>query len=190
MPKTILWLDFETTGLHPADDILEVAAILTDNDLIELGRFHRVIRPEALDILQLDPIVSEMHTKNGLIGEVVALDLCYENTLRGVGGDLAAWLRNKHGLGRGDVRLAGAGVSHFDHDLIKRNLRQVAGLFHYATIDVSVIRRFIEDVVGDTSLLPTLPDGNHRAMTDVENALAEAMHYRSLLDTIARSVKA
>ena len=55
----LLWLDLEMTGLDPAHDtILEIASLITDNDLnlIEMG--------PALVIHQSDEIQSQLIYKN------------------------------------------------------------------------------------------------------------------------------
>lgn len=48
-PDLILWIDTETTGLDPAtDDLLEIAVVVTRNDLTEIGAFDIVIAPRVL----------------------------------------------------------------------------------------------------------------------------------------------
>lgn len=57
----LLWLDLETTGLDPMKEhVLEVAAVLTRDNLVEVAAFESVIAPEfdlALLIEAVDPYV-------------------------------------------------------------------------------------------------------------------------------------
>ena len=90
----LVWCDLETTGLSAADEhVLEVAAVVTTDDLTEVARFERVVyHPEADAIVKwakaleklgpeyspsgksggaptgclIDPYVVKMHLDNGL----------------------------------------------------------------------------------------------------------------------------
>src|SRR5262245_32222187 len=83
----LVWMDLEMTGLDPAADvILEIATIVTDDDLAVVadGPDLVVHEPdEALD--RMDPFVVDMHTKSKLIDAVrsstVTLDEAGARTL-------------------------------------------------------------------------------------------------------------
>ena len=64
----LVFLDLETTGLDPTKDkILEVAVIVTDDALAELGHFHQVTDEASRMCLDdLHPVVQRMHCDNGL----------------------------------------------------------------------------------------------------------------------------
>lgn len=70
----IAWTDVETTGLDETKgDLLEIAIVVTDDQLNEVASASTVIRPPvSLDatIAKMDPYVKDMHTKNGLIDEL------------------------------------------------------------------------------------------------------------------------
>lgn len=70
----ITWGDCETTGLEDTDHLLEVALVVTDDDLAEVGATSVVVSPVGVTIDQLipkmDPKVVKMHTDNGLFEEV------------------------------------------------------------------------------------------------------------------------
>lgn len=67
----LLWLDIETTGLDPhLDAILEIGAILTDIDLKEISRFHAIYSLPLFIRKKMDPYVTEMHVRNGLLDEI------------------------------------------------------------------------------------------------------------------------
>jgi len=66
---TLAFTDLETTGLDTAsDDVLEVGCIVTDDRLIEIARYHAVVRAER-EFYNLPEIVRDMHTKSGLWAE-------------------------------------------------------------------------------------------------------------------------
>lgn len=74
----IVWTDVETTGLSPEKDLLlEVALVVTDDDLSELASTSVVVRPEGflIDEVPMDSKVCEMHTRNELLDEIRALAL-------------------------------------------------------------------------------------------------------------------
>ena len=68
----IVWIDCEMTGLSlDADALIEVAALVTDYELNQLGDgVDIVIRPPAAALAQMDPFVRDMHTTAGLLAEL------------------------------------------------------------------------------------------------------------------------
>jgi oligoribonuclease (3'-5' exoribonuclease) len=75
----IAWTDVESTGLEPkTDHLLEVAIVITDDELNEIAHASVVVQPVGvLDVekLDLDPEVRKMHTDNHLFEEVKATPL-------------------------------------------------------------------------------------------------------------------
>ncbi|MDN5659091.1 exonuclease domain-containing protein, partial [Brevibacterium sandarakinum] len=73
-PDLIVWIDTETTGLNPDHDrLLEIAVVVTRNDLTEVGSFDIVIAPdEGVDatVDLMGSFVRDMHTSNGLIQDL------------------------------------------------------------------------------------------------------------------------
>lgn len=173
--QPILWLDLETTGLDVNHDrILEVAAVLTNGDLKVIESYHAVLKwpKETLEQLITEPEVWEMHSRNGLI------DACVEAsaTLPDVSGDLLRFLDD---YVDGQVILAGSGVAHFDLLWLREWLPRVAERLAYYTLDIGIVRRFLQIVVG----LPEedRPQVPHRALDDVLLHIEEARAYRDRL---------
>jgi oligoribonuclease len=66
----LVWIDLEMTGLDPTrDEIVEIAAIVTDAELTELDAgISLVVCPPDLSILAgMDDVVVRMHTESGLL---------------------------------------------------------------------------------------------------------------------------
>jgi oligoribonuclease len=73
----IVWGDIESTGLNPKKDhLLEVALVVTDDDLREIASASTIMQPVGIkiDSVEMDPVVREMHTKNGLLDEIRAME--------------------------------------------------------------------------------------------------------------------
>lgn len=68
----LIWLDLETTGLDPKKErILEVGVRITNEQLNVLASFSEVLSCPREVLLDMDPFVWGMHTKNGLLPEVL-----------------------------------------------------------------------------------------------------------------------
>ena len=65
----IVWIDCEMTGLSlERDALIEVAALVTDFELNQLGDgVDLVIAPPAEALEQMDDFVRGMHTSSGLL---------------------------------------------------------------------------------------------------------------------------
>lgn len=160
MSDRLLWLDFEATGLkyRTRDSVLEVAWTVTDMDLNQLTgirqRFVRWLPPasgQRITALPNEPawetsefgpadVVREMHETSGLADEWTR---AIYSAPGDVGQAIADDLARAHTGDDDKVYLAGAGVSHFDQDLLGLHVPEFArmddgGRLHYRTFDVSV----------------------------------------------------
>lgn len=181
-----LWIDLETLGLNATDPIVEVGAILVENVLPfkEVARYHAVVKPASpywKD--ETGDYVTTMHQKTGLWDEIDS-----GKAIEDVEFDLIQLVDQWAGVEQ--VYLAGSGVSHFDHSVLKTQMSELAGRFRYATFDVGVLRRMFEAVgrkdITTASYGATFTAGKqaHRALDDIEDHLNEWRTYAPLLALI------
>ncbi len=178
--NTFLWLDFETTGLDfELDDIIEVGCILTDRSLRPISSFQSLVYPRqsALARASSNKVVHDMHEKTGLLREIQDFVSVYGELkdLSYVERQLLSWLDSQP-VDTSVMFLCGSGVSHFDHWLIKDRMPTLAARLRYATIDVSVVTRFLDSFVGPDreKLTPGDVYQEHRALYDSQRALESA----------------
>lgn len=166
----LAWIDLETTGLNPARDVvLEVACIVTDDQLNEVARFQRVLWT-PLEYQHLTPFIQEMHTANGLWAEVKGPE---SHERWAVENELVTFLEH---FAQG-AQLAGSTIS-FDREFLRHHFPRVLDVLHYRNLDVStlneVARRFWPELHGSR---PNNPVKAHRAMDDLEESIRVARHY-------------
>lgn len=181
-PALLLWMDLETTGDDPKDDvILEVGAILTDTDLNRLETFDWMVKdPLAKSKLANAPaVVQEMHDLSGLS---LMVNSGYGVSLGAVERDLVAGCRGRLQEGQ-TVVLAGSGVGHFDFPFVKKQMPALAELLAYYVIDVGVLRRSFE-MWGHGDMLIEKGHKPHRALEDAELHLREAQTIKKSLDDL------
>ncbi len=192
----IVWVDIETTGLDPVKHyVLEVAAVITDDKLVEIDRFERVIRyawaermlvkwgaGQNASAYDVDPFVLEMHAKNGL----------WQASADAAAGpgfvdrELAAFITGTVGaIGeKAGPQLGGSTIS-FDRAFLKADLPLTHATLHYRNVDVTTLnelsRRFWSSVY---EARPRNPIAAHRAMADVEESLNVARHYVNALGPV------
>lgn len=198
----IAWTDLETTGLDPMKDhLLEVGIVLTDLDLTMISERSWLVEPPSLDIMSVNPVVRTMHNENGLFRDL--FDAQEERSrahaaypaqvapghlagARSIDYRISDWLRSEIPTETRDaIALGGSGVSHFDSRWIERYLPTFHRGLHRSTLDVGVMRRFIENVVGRPKLVPSATRKlEHRALDDARMHLREARRYRDLLKKV------
>jgi oligoribonuclease len=167
-----LWIDIETTGLDPDTNvILEIAAVVTGEDLIEIESWHRVFSwLPAPDDKWTAPEVLAMHTVNGLWAE------CERAPLQD-GIDPLLEIIDRTTWAEGRPILAGSSV-HFDRGFLVTEFEEIAARLHYRMHDV----RTLTNAAIDAGRVPPEAEGsNHRAMADVRYALDRARWVRSIL---------
>lgn len=185
----MFWIDVETTGLDAtADDLLEIACVATDNELLTLARGPSLVIKHSPDFvawkrLSSDPVVVDMHTKNRLWEEVLGDDAVPLRTVELL--CIEFFYASARELDvtapRGRIPLAGSTVS-FDRAFLKRHMPLFESCFHYRNIDVSTIkelaRRWRPQVSDQYDAIAKDIPKQHRAMPDVMASIRELDLYK------------
>ncbi len=131
----IVWIDCEMTGLSLANDaLIEVAALVTDFELNQLGDgVDLVIKPPAAAVEQMDDFVRDMHTTSGLLADLdhgIAMDEAQAQVLDYV----REWVP--------EARRAplGGNTVGTDRGFLARDMPELEAHLHYRVIDVSSIK--------------------------------------------------
>ncbi len=170
----LVWIDLEMTGLDAGKDVIvEIATLITDNalEIVAEGPAHAIARPaDVLDAMQ--PVVKEMHAKNGLTARcqasIVGPAQAEFETLRFV---------QQHCKER-TAPLCGNSV-WMDRLFLNRQMATLDRFLHHRCIDVSTLkelaRRWRPEVATSA---PPKPE-THRALDDIRASLVELRHYKS-----------
>jgi len=180
--RTVLvWIDLETTGLkREPDRILEYAVVLTDLELKELDTLTAVI-PQNMGIvrMKMDDYVTEMHTKNGLLGELDAFPwesdaILYNDSIKVAEQhilDLMMSYDNEDVI----FIIAGSTIS-FDRGFIEYVMPGLFEKLHYRQLDVSNYKVAFPDIFGTTT------SAKHRAMDDIRDSIAVHAKMRDIVE--------
>lgn len=173
----ILWVDFETTGLVPADNfMLEMAAILTDSTLEEVDGNTSVLHFDD-DTMRLtfDPYVQDMHTENGL------WNACKESTRRLTEVEMIVLQMLKDAGVGPQVAILGGSTINFDRAWMEYWMPSLFNYLNYHNLDVSSLKRCAElwrpDIVGKTPE----SSGIHRAGPDIIGTIELMKIYRDFM---------
>src|SRR6478736_4811705 len=132
----LVWIDCEMTGLDlKADKLIEIAVLVTDADLNILGDgIDVVIHADDAALSGMIPVVTEMHTRSGLIEEVRAstIDVAAAEEL------VLDYIRT-HVKQAKTAPLAGNSIAT-DRGFIARDMLKLDDFLHYRMIDVSSIK--------------------------------------------------
>lgn len=169
----IVWIDCEMTGLdETADELLEVAAIVTDFELnpVDDG-VDIVIRPSAEALEQMSEFVTEMHTSSGLITEL--------DSGTSVGEAQATVLDyiRKHVPEPRKAPLAGNSVGT-DKVFLSKQMPELVDHLHYRIIDVSSIKELSRQWFPRAYFQAPEKLGGHRALGDILDSIVELRYYR------------
>lgn len=169
----IVWIDCEMTGLSLTDDaLIEVAALVTDFELNQLGDGVDVlIKPPQAAIDQMNDFVRTMHTKSGLLEELAAgvtMDEAQQQVLDYV---------REFAPEEGKWPLGGNTVST-DRGFLARDMPQLESHLHYRIIDVSSVKELSRRWYPRAYFNAPAKNGGHRALADIRDSIDELRYYR------------
>jgi oligoribonuclease len=164
----LIWLDLETTGLHPQQDaVLEIAASVADfaRPFDAAPLFHAVIGctdDAVVALLRDNPYVHGMHTKSGLLAE------CLRSSTRIEDAEASLLALVPEIADREEMPVLAGSTVHFDHGFVKRWMPALDKRFSHRHYDVSAVKLFC------CSLGMTKPPKAeaHRARDDVRESIA------------------
>lgn len=169
----IIWIDCEMTGLSlKSDALVEVAALVTDFELNQLGDgIDVVVKPPAEALEQMDDFVRDMHTSSGLINEL----------------DNGVSLKEAEHIVLDYVRTfvpeprkapLGGNTVATDRGFLARDMPVLESYMHYRIIDVSSIKELSRRWYPRVYFNAPKKSGGHRALADIRESIAELRYYR------------
>ena len=162
----------EMSGLNPdTDKILEVALVVTDNDLNTVAESPvLVVRQPAALLTAMDDWNKSTHAKTGLIDKVMASKLGEAE----VEARLIAFL-NQHVPAKASP-MCGNSICQ-DRRFLARYMPQLEAYFHYRNLDVSTLKELVKrwkpDLAGGLT-----KQGKHEALADIYESIEEMKYYR------------
>ncbi len=170
----LIWIDCEMTGLDLENDVLvEIAVLVTDSDLNVIGEgIDLVIAATPEQLAGMNEFVTQMHTNSGLITEIptgISVSAAEDLIIKYL--ESASTVASKSPL-------AGNSVS-VDRSFIARDMPRLNDYLHYRTIDVSYVKELARRWNAKVYFNSPAKTGNHRALGDIQDSIAELAHYRA-----------
>ncbi|MDL5160532.1 oligoribonuclease [Actinomycetospora termitidis] len=174
MNGRLVWLDCEMTGLDLGKDkLIEIAALVTDQELVPLGEgVDVVIHASDEDLENMPEVVVEMHAKSGLTEEVRASTV----TLAEAEKLVLDYIR-EHVPDARTAPLCGNSIAT-DRGFIARDMPELDAHLHYRMIDVSSIKELCRRWYPRIYYAQPEKGLAHRALADARESIRELEYYR------------
>ena len=175
LSNNLIWIDLEMTGLDTQNDqIIEIATIVTNEDLIEIAEGPVLaIRQQKETMDAMDEWNTRQHAASGLTERVLESGTTLEDAERQTLEFLAAHVAS------GASPMCGNSVCQ-DRRFMARQMPELEAYFHYRNLDVSTLKilaqRWAPGVAADFT-----KESSHRALDDIRDSIAELRFYRGRL---------
>ncbi|CAJ1581427.1 oligoribonuclease [[Mycobacterium] wendilense] len=175
MRDELVWIDCEMTGLNlQSDRLIEIAVLVTDAELNILGDgLDVVIHTDEAALTGMIDVVTQMHTRSGLINEVRASTVDVATAEQMVLDHIKQHVKQAK-----TAPLCGNSIAT-DRGFISRDMPALDDYLHYRMIDVSSIKELCR------RWYPRIYFGQpekglaHRALADIHESIRELKYYRS-----------
>ncbi len=168
----LIWIDLEMTGLKPdADRIIEMALVITDNDLVTVAEAPVWVVHQADAMLDgMDAWNKGTHGRSGLIDKVKASVL--DDAM--VEAQALAFLREY--VPPKVSPMCGNSICQ-DRRFLARWMPELEAYFLYRNMDVSSLKELARR--WKPELMKGVPkEGKHEALADVYESIGELKYYR------------
>lgn len=171
--ERLVWLDCEMTGLDlERDELVEIACVVTEADLSVLDEgVSFVIRPSSAAMAHMPDVVREMHTASGLLPEIpdgITVEEAQSKVLSYVQSHIPTARK---------APLCGSSI-YVDRGFLARYMPDLDSYLHYRVVDVSSIKELVRRWYPKTYYGAPAKTGNHRALGDTLDSIAELAYYR------------
>jgi oligoribonuclease len=167
-------MDREMTGFDPQRDVIvEIATIITDDDLQIVAEGPDLVVHQPDDVLALmDDFVRDMHTRSGLLEAIKASTVSLEDAGRQTLAFLQEWVPQAR-----TVPLCGNSIGT-DRRFLAAYLPTIEDYLHYRSVDVSSVKELVRRWYPEVRAERPRKAGNHRALDDIRDSVAELRFYR------------
>ena len=171
----LVWMDLEMTGLdHTSDAIVEIATLITDDDLEIIAEGPDLVVHVSDEVLAaMDPFVIDMHTRSGLLEQIKASTISLEDA----GAQTLAFIK-QHVPEERTVPLCGNSIGT-DRRFLAAYLPEIEEYLHYRSIDVSSVKELVKRWYPDVDAERPQGKGAHRALDDIRESVRELVYYRA-----------
>ena len=168
----LIWVDMEMTGLVPeTDHIIEVAMVITDNDLITVAEGPVLVVNQPDSILDgMDSWNKSTHAKSGLIDRVKASVLNDAQVEEQVLEFLKEYVPTR------TSPMCGNSICQ-DRRFMARWMPKLEDYFHYRNLDVSTLKELAKRWKPEMAK-GVKKHGKHEALADIYESIEEMKHYR------------
>jgi len=175
--NVLVWMDLEMTGLdHMSDVIVEIATIITDDDLNIVAEGPDLVIHQPDDVLnKMNEVVMRMHTDSGLLEQISSSTL----TLEEAGRQTLEFIK-EHCPDAGTVPLCGNSIGT-DRRFLARYLPEIENYLHYRSVDVSSIKELVRRWYPEANARRPWKPNSHRALDDIKESVAELQHYQQVV---------
>ena len=167
-------MDLEMTGLdHDHDVIVEIATIVTDDDLAIVAEGpDLVVHADEEALARMGDVVRTMHTSSGLLDQIRASSI----DLATAGAETLAFIQ-EHVPEPRTVPLCGNSIGT-DRRFLTRWLPEIEEYLHYRSVDVSSVKELAKRWYPEAVSKAPGKHGSHRALDDIRESIAELRYYR------------
>lgn len=171
----LVWIDLEMTGLDAGrDHVLEIATVITDDDLNIVGDGLELVIHQPPEVLGLmGDVVSKMHRDSGLTDEVRASTVSLAEAQR----KTLDFIR-RHVPEPGKVPLCGNSIG-MDRRFLNQWLPEIEHHLHYHVVDVSSVRELAARWYPEATDQRPRKRKGHRALDDILESIEELRYWRS-----------